>query len=113
MARRGKRAVSRAQVNPAVDADIPAPAEVAAPVDPVTEPVPAPLEDVPLDPFAPVSVRNTGTRDWSGSDFKAVGNGWVKAGAVGVVTRKKAEDLLAGRHWGVELGVGPFEIVGD
>jgi len=67
----------------------------------------------PLDPLAPVRVRNNGARSWSGSDFKAVGPGMVPAGGVGVVTRKKAEQLLAGQHAGVGLGVGPFEIVED
>jgi len=106
-----------------------------APTDPTLDPVPDEPVDVPLETLivdigvqtaetvdaaaidaiayakAPVQVRNRGSRAWGGSDYAAVGPGSVPAGGVGVVTRRKAEDLLAGRYAGAGLGVGPFEIV--
>jgi hypothetical protein len=76
-------------------------------------PVVAQLEapSTPLDPLAPTRVRNLGSRNWAGSDFAHVGRGVVPAQGVGVVTRKKAEQLVAGQHPGADRGVGPFEIV--
>jgi len=100
MRRRGKRAVTREEATPAVEVDVPAVPEVE-------------VNPAPVDPLAPVRVRNNGARDWSGSDYAAVGRGLVPAGGEGVVTRKKAAALLAGAHTGAGLGVGPFEIVGE
>jgi len=65
----------------------------------------------PAGPFDAVKVRNLGHRAWVGSDYAAVGFGHVAAGRVGTVTRKKAEQLLAGQHVGVGRGIGPFELV--
>lgn len=84
---------------------------------------PEAAEVVELDPLRPVRVKNHGTIDWLGSDFKRVGPGFIAAGAEGVVTAKKAQQLVedfgaAGENTGVAIegsaGIrGPFEILGD
>jgi len=62
------------------------------------------------DPLRPVKVKNNGGRAWVGSDFALVGTGVIGPGAVGTVTWKKAQQLIADFGAGLD-GLGPFEIV--
>ena len=70
-----------------------------------------PLEEALQDPLSPVSVRNDGTAPWCGSDYADVGSGYIPAGTMGVVTLRKARELVADYGPEGKRGVGPFVIV--
>jgi hypothetical protein len=64
------------------------------------------------DDLRPVTVKNNGTRPWSGTDYAHVGDGYIPGGGEAIVTARKAADLLAMFADG-QFGVGPFEVIGD
>ncbi len=80
---------------------------------PASEAAAAPKPEVVViepNPLQPVKVLNHGEAAWYGSDYAYVGPGFIGAGQTGIVTRKKAEQLIQDYGAGVD-GRGPFEIV--
>ena len=97
------------------DAPVTPEAEMAAPQPEAPGDAPAKTPEIvtiKVDPLSAVTVKNHGTSPWHGSDFKFVSSGFIPAGGTGLVTLKKAQQLIADYGPEGKDGRGPFEIVG-